>query len=73
MLSGFLSNKEDRKGLDDSLDTDMGEMDQARNKLSCSSSASDRKHTTAGTDLSSTRSVSTSLMTRSFALVVNCM
>ena len=52
MLSGLLSNKEDRRGLDESLDTDMGE-----NKLSCSSSASDRKHTTAGTDLSSTRSV----------------
>ena len=58
LLSGFLSNKEDRKGLDESLDTDMGEMEQAMNKLSCSSSPSDRKHTKAATDLSSTRSVS---------------
>ena len=63
MLSGFLSNKEDRKGLDESLDTDMGEMEQAMNKLSCSS-PSDRKHTKAATDLSSTRSVSTMLLTR---------
>ena len=64
LLSGFLSNKEDRKGLDESLDTDMGEMEQAMNKLSCSSSPSDRKHTKAATDLSSTRSVSTMLLTR---------
>ena len=62
LVSGFLSNKEDRKGLDESLDTDMGEVEQAMNKLSCSTS--DRKHPKAATDLSSTRSVSTMLLTR---------
>ena len=59
MFPGLLSNKEDRKGLDESLDTDSGgcvmeEMEQAMNS---DSSASDCKNTKTSRDFSSTRSV----------------
>ena len=59
-MQGFLSNKEDRKGLDETLEAEMGEMEVAMQALSCSDTTGrERKHCKTKTSgkLSSTRSV----------------
>ena len=65
LMQGFLSNKEDRKGLDESLEAEMGEMEVAMQALSCSDTTGrERKHCKTKTSgkLSSTRSVNRDIL-----------